>query len=215
MKKFITLFTVVFSLSKILAQGFNGTIEFKYFTQKDTSINVFLVKNQTVRLDQYNKKSTVVEGSFLFDLTKGEVKFLNPKRKLYGTQKSETPQVIRGECVVVKGTGTKNVVGIKCNEYAVKNAEENTVITYWVADAKDAKYTFFSPMMKLRNGKDRQSIYYGQIKNLPEGAMPLLSEEKQLSTGTLLTRLEATKISNTAPDDATMAIPAGYNKFDQ
>lgn len=215
MKKFITLFTVVFSLSEILAQGFNGSIEFKYYTQKDTSVNVFMVKNKMVRLDQYNKKNTAVEGSFLFDLTKGEVKFLNPKRKLYGTQKSETPQVIRGECIVIKGTGTKTVVGIKCSEYTVKNSEENTIITYWIADAKDAKYTFFSPMMKLRNGKDRQSIYYGQIKNLPEGAMPLLSEEKQFTTGTLLTRLEATKISNTAPDDATMSIPAGYNKFDQ
>lgn len=212
MKKFITLFTVIFSLSKILAQGFNGSLEFKYATQKDTSNNVYLVKNKVVRLDQYNKKNTGIEGSFLFDLNAGEVKFLNPKRKLWGFQKSETPQVIKGQCVVTKGNGTKTLSGIKCSEYIVKNTDENTVITYWIADGK---YTFFAPLVKLWNRKDKQSIYFGQIKGLPEGAMPFLSEERQLSTNQLLTKLEITKLSNTPPEDSNFIVPADYKKFDQ
>jgi len=215
MKKFITFVAVFFSLTTILAQGFSGSIEFKYSTQKDTTLNIYMVKNKLVRLDQYGKKGNVIEGSFLFDIPKAEVKFLNPKRKLYGNQKSETPQVIRGECVVIKGTAVKTIAGVKCTEYTVKNAEENTVITYWICDTKDAKYTFFAPLVKLWNRKDKQSIYFGQIKNLPEGAMPFLSEEKQLTTGQLLTKLEVTKLSSTPPDDANFAIPAGYNKFDQ
>jgi len=211
MKKILIIITVFFSLSKIIAQNFSGTIEFKYATQKDTTFNIYTVKNKQVKLDQYGKKVTI-EGSFLFDLAANEVKFLNPKRKLWGIQKSETPQVIRGTCAVTKGKGSKVVAGIKCSEYTVKNVEENTSISYWVAEGK---YPFFAPLVKLWNRKDKQSIYFGQIKNLPEGSMPLLSEEVQISDGKLLTRLEVTKLVTTPPADAAFAIPEGYTKFDQ
>ena len=211
MKKVLILLTVVFGLSNGSAQGFSGTIEFRFGTQKDTSLNVYTVKNKLVKLDQYNRKGNI-DGSFLFDLSANEIKFLNPKRKLWGYRKSETPQVIRGQCMVTRGTATKTFVGVKCNEYTVKNTEENTVITYWVAEGK---YNFFMPLLKLWNGKDKQNIYFGQIKGLPEGSMPLYSEEKQLSDGKVLTTLEATKLVNTPPADAALAIPEGYTKLDQ
>lgn len=212
MKKYLFFATLIFSLSEILAQGFNGAIQFKYTTQKDTNVNMYTVKNKKVRLDQFAKKGNNVEGSFLFDLNNNEIKFLNPKRKLWGKQESKTPQVINGQCVVTKGAATKTIAGMKCQEYTVKNTEENTAITYWITNGK---YTFFAPMIKLWNRKDKQSIYFGQIKNLPEGAMPMLSEEKQLSDGRVLTKLEVLKIVNSVPADADLEIPAGYSKFDQ
>jgi hypothetical protein len=113
---------------------------------------------------------------------------------------------------VTKGTNTKTVQGIKCNEYIVKNVEENTVITYWVAADK---FKFFVPVVKLWNRKDKQSVYFNQITGLPEGSMPLLSEEKQLSDGKALTRLEVVKINKTVPDDSNLKVPADYNKFDK
>ncbi len=104
------------------------------------------------------------------------------------------------------------VAGVKCTEYTVKNTEENASVTYWIAEGN---YNFFAPMIKLWNRKDKQSIYFSQIKNLPEGSMPMMSEERQLSDGKLLTRLEVTKINKTAPDDASLSVPASYTKFDQ
>lgn len=212
MKKIILCFTIVFSSALISAQTFNGTIEFKYTTQKDTSNNVYMVKNKLVRLDQYSKTGNVT-GSFIFDLNANTVRFINPKRKLYGSQKSETPQVIRGECIVIKGNAPKTISKMKCTEYTVKNAEENTVITYWIAEG--TKFSFFSPLITLWNRKDKQSIYFGQIKGIPAGSMPMLSEERQLTDGKLLTRLEVISINNTAPNDSNFQIPEGYTKFDQ
>jgi hypothetical protein len=211
MKKILTFIATSLACAQLYAQPFSGNIEFNYATQTDTTRNVYMVKNKQVRLDQYGKKGNV-EGSFIFDLAANEVRFLNPKRKLWGLQKSETPQVIRGTCVVIKGNNPKTIANIKCNEYTVKNAEENTVITYWITEGK---YPFFAPMVKLWNRKDKQSIYFGQIKGLPEGSMPLLSEEKQLSDGKLLTRLEVSKMTNTPPADSNFSIPEGYTKFDQ
>jgi hypothetical protein len=113
---------------------------------------------------------------------------------------------------VVKGAGTKKIAGLKCHEYVVKNSEENTFITYWVTESN---MNFFNPLVKLWNRKDKQSIYYGQIKNLPAGSMPMMSEEKQLNDGKTLTKLEVTKITHTAPKDDAFAVPTGYTKFDQ
>lgn len=212
MKNLLIILWLFFGLSTLNAQSFSGSIDFKYATQKDTTNNVYWVKNKLVKLDQYSKKGTNIEGSFLFDLGNNEIKFLNPKRKLWGKQKSETPQVIKGQCVVTKGSATKKIAGVKCIEYTVKNTEENTVITYWICDER---FEFFSPLIKLWNRKDKQSIYYGQIKGLAAGQMPLMSEERQVSDGKLLTKLEVVKINKNAPSDATFEIPAGYTKFEQ
>jgi hypothetical protein len=211
MKKIILASAIFCSTLLVNAQSFNGSIEFKYSTQKDTTTNIYLVKDKLVKLDQYGKKSGAIEGSFIFDIAGGTIKFVNPKRKVWGMHKSETPPIVKGTCAVTKG-GNKKVQGINCTEYVVKNTDENTVISYWVATDK---FTFFMPVLKMWNRKDKQSIYFGKIEGLPEGSMPLMSEEKQISDNKLITKLEVVKIGKTVPDEASLQVPAGYNKFDQ
>lgn len=194
------------------AQSFGGSVEFKYYTNKDTTTNVYMVKEKNVKLDQYGKKSTNVEGSFVFDLANNSIKFVNPRRKVWGEHKSETPPIIKGVCETVKTKNTKTIQGLKCTEIIVKNAEENTTISYWIATGK---YDFFIPLVKLWNRKDKQSIYFNQMKDLAPGSMPILSEEKQISDGKVITRLEVTKMSKETIDDAKLAVPADYKKFEQ
>lgn len=194
------------------AQSFTGSIEFKYFTTKDTTINIYNIKDKAVKLDQFGKKTGAVEGSFVFDLAANTIKFVNPKRKVWGEHKSDTPPILKGVCESTKTKNTKTIQGVKCNEFIVKNTEENTAITYWIAGGK---YEFFAPLVKLWNRKDKQSIYFNNIKDLPAGAMPMLSEEKQISDGKLVTRLEVTKITKGGVDEAKLAVPADYKKFEQ
>lgn len=194
------------------AQSYEGSIEFKMETNKDTTTNIYYVKGNDVKLDQIGRKSGKVEGSFVFNLATNEIKFVNPVRKVWGEHKSETAPTIKGTCVSTKGAATKTIQGQKCTEYIVKNTEENTVITYWIASGK---YDFFVPLVKAWNRKDKQSIYFNQIKNLPKGAMPMLSEEKQISDGKLLSKLEVSKMSKGAIDASKLTIPAEYKKFEQ
>lgn len=212
MKKLLVIAAVGLSFLKTSAQGFNGSIDFKYCTQKDTTHNIYYVKDKLVKLDQIGKKSGNIEGSFIFDLNNNSIKYVNPKRKLWGDHKSETPPVIKGKCEVTKGGNSKTVQGIKCTDYIVKNTEENTVITYWVATDK---FGFFIPIIKMWNRKDKQSVYFNQITGLPEGSMPMLSEEKQISDGKTVTKLEVIKLNKTAPDDSYLQVPADYTKFDK
>ena len=149
-----------------IAQNYEGTIEFKMETNKDTTTNIYYVKGNDVKLDQIGRKSGKVEGSFVFNLAKNEIMFVNPVRKVWGEHKSETTATIKGTCTTTKGSNTKTLQGQKCTEYTVKNTEENTEITYWIASGK---YDFFVPMVKAWNRKDKQSIYFNQIKDLPDG----------------------------------------------
>lgn len=213
MKNLIAFLSFLLACSSAFSQAFSGSIDFMYATQKDTTNNAYIVKGKRVKLDQYSKKGNTIEGSFLFDLGANEIKFLNPKRKLWGKQKSETPQVIKGQCVVAKGTATQKIAGIKCIEYTVKNTEENTVVTFWITE--QSNFEFFIPLIKLWNRKDKQSIYFGQIKGLASGQMPMMSEERQISDGKIQTKLEVKKISKTPPSDSAFDIPAGYTKFEQ
>lgn len=195
-----------------VAQSYEGSIEFKMETSKDTTTNIYYVKGHDVKLDQIGRKSGKVEGSFIFNTETNEIKYVNPVRKVWGEHKSETAPIIKGTCVSTKGTATKMVQGQKCVEYTVKNTEENTVITYWIATAK---YDFFIPIVKAWNRKDKQSIYFNQIKDLPKGSMPMLSEEKSISGGNVISRLEVSKIGKGNIDASKLSIPADYKKFEQ
>lgn len=209
----IKLLVASLSLSVMaIAQSYEGSIEFRMETSKDTTSNIYYVKGNDVKLDQIGRKSGKVEGSFVFDLNSNEIKFVNPVRKVWGEHKSETAPMIKGSCVSTKGTNTKMVQGQKCTEYIVKNTEENTQITYWLANNK---YDFFAPLVKIWNRKDKQSIYFNQIKDMPKGSMPLLSEERTISDGKLVSKLEVSKISKGSIDASKLAIPSEYKKFEQ
>ncbi len=195
-----------------IAQSFGGSIEFKMETNKDTTTNIYYVKGNDVKLDQIGRKSGKVEGSFVFDIANKQIKFVNPVRKVWGEHKSETAPTIKGNCVSTKGAGSKTIQGQKCVEYVVKNTDENTIITYWVTTSK---FEFFAPLVKIWNRKDKQSIYFNQIKDLPKGSMPLLSEEKTITDSRLISKLEVSKINKSDIDASKLTVPADYKKFEQ
>lgn len=211
MKKII-LSIGLFAFSVAAFAQFEGTIHFRMETKKDTTSNIYYVKGNNVKLDQIGKKSGKVEGSFVFDLAAKSIKFVNPARKVWGDHKSETPPTINGTCEVTKLKTTKMVAGKMCTEYVVKNTAENTQIVYWIATEK---YDFFVPLVKLWNRKDKQSIYFNQIKDLPKGAMPMLSIESSLDGKNTISKLSVTKMEKKSIDPSMVAVPSDYKKFEQ
>jgi hypothetical protein len=151
-----------------------------------------------------------VEGSFVIDLGNNEIKFVAPARKVWGKHKFESAPVVKGTCEVTKTKNTKTLVGKKCTEYVVKNTEENTMISYWITTDK---IDFFIPMVKLWNRKDKPSVYFNQIKDLPKGSMPMLSTETTLD-GKPVGKLEVTKIEKKTIDPSQVSIPADYKEFE-
>lgn len=203
----------VFVCVQIFAQkNFQGKIEFLYY-KNDTTKNVYWAKDNLVRLDQYSKSNNGnLEGSFLFNLNTKEIKMLSHKRKLWNYHKSTVPPTIKGQCEIIKTNNKKKIAGKQCTEYIVKNTAEDTEISYWIC--ADKHYDFFIPMLQLWNRKDKQSVYFNEIKNLENGSMPFLSVEKQISTGKIVSKLEVTKVSEEKLSDTVFSVPADYKKFE-
>lgn len=205
----VAVVLIAFSLSAS-AQAFEGTIEFKKITASDTVNYVYTVKGNMVRIDEIGSKSHKVEGTFLIDMDAKTMKSLNHERKLYMDQPTPAAPVIKGTCTVKKGQNVKNIQGYKCVEYIVTNNEENTQITYWLADGK---FTFFEKLLRQLNRKDKSSVYFLQIPDI-KNMFPMLSVQSDIN-GKVNTTLEVTKITKKEIDPSIFEMPKGYNKFEK
>lgn len=215
MKTFFLKISAIFSLLLAFtlnasAQSFEGTIEFKKASTTDTTNYVYYVKGNMVRIDEIGSKSRKVEGTFLIDMDAKTMKSLNIERKLYMDQPTPAAPAIKGTCIVKKGQNVKNLQGYKCVEYIVTNNDENTSISYYIADGK---FTFFEKMLRQLNRKEKSSIYFLQIQNV-KNSFPMLSIQSDL-TGKELGRLEVTKITKKEIDPSLFEIPKGFNKFEK
>ncbi len=210
LKKSVFFLTFALGLSTaIVAQGFEGIIDFKQYTSKDTTINTYYVKGNKVKLDQLGKTSHKAEGSFLFDLTGNKITGLNHSRKVYDNVTVNKNQAVNKIDEVVKLKETKTILGYKCTGYTVKSASDNCQITYWLASGK---FDFFGPSVVLWNRKDKASVYFRSIQDT-KGMFPLLSVETDMN-GKEQGKLEVTKIEPKKIEESTLEIPKDYKKFE-
>ncbi len=215
MKKSILKITTLVVLITVMSfgafsQNFEGTIEFKKATMIDTTTYIYYVKGNNVKIDEIGAKSHRVEGTFLIDLEAKTMKSLNHERKLYMDQATPSTPPMKGTSTVKKGTSSKTLQGYKCTEYIVTNTEENTIITYYLADGK---FSFFQKLLHILNRKEKPSIYFLQIQDATN-MFPMLSVSTDLK-GKENGRLEVTKITSKLMDPSMFEIPKGYNKFEK
>ena len=213
MKKYILQFISIVVLGIaftpiVNAQSFEGTIEFKKETPMDTTNYVYYIKGYLVRIDEIGSKSHKSEGTFLIDMDQKTMKSLNHERKLYMDQPTPPAPTLKGKCNVTKGE-TKDLQGYKCVGYIVTNTEENTKISYWLADGK---FSFFEKLLRQLNRKDKSSVYFLQIPSI-KNAFPMLSIQQSLD-GKDQMRLEVTKITKKEIDPSMFELPRDYNKFE-
>ena len=193
----------------VSAQSFEGSLEFKKQTPTDTVSYVYYVKGDKVRLDEIGSKSKKVEGSFIIDLKTNSMTSLSHERKLYIEQAPGTPAVVTGK-PEVKATGnTKTILGAKCSEYVVKNADEKVQVTYWMAKGN---YNFFFKLLKVLNRKDKSAVYVQQLTGV-DGMFPFLSSQMNLETMKEEVKMEVTKVDKKTVADNMFEIPKDYQKF--
>jgi hypothetical protein len=210
MKKIIaTIFTTI-ALSN-MAQSFEGTVEFNNDNAKGSTKNIYYVKDELVRLEQFSKSTGKPEGAFVFDTKNSIIKFISHGRKVWGDYKPENAPVLKGTPEIVKGS-MKKIAGQNCQEYTVTYKEENLKIVYYITKGK---FDFFNPVVNLWNRKDKQStVYRALAKELPKGSMPMSSVEYG-ADGKQVSKLEITKIKSQDLLPEEVAVPEDYKKFQE
>jgi len=190
------------------SKGFEGTLEFRQIKEGDTTNYIYYIKGDKVRIDNLRARTNQSAGGFLFDLKAGTVTTLNVERKVYSDAPKSNPAVINGKPEVTKTKNVKKILGYNCIEYIVKNTEDNSQVSYWMAAGK---FDFFDKLIKLWNRKDKVSTYYTQLTGVA-GMFPFFATQSSLD-GKEELRLEVTKVEKKVVDAEKMKVPADYTRF--
>ncbi len=206
-----TCFTVIllFVVTLISAQNFEGVIEFTRTNYYQSTNYRYYVAAKKVRIDELDKEGNVT-GTMLVDLTTKKVFGINHKRQLYMEIKSHPSVKDLSKSKVTKTTEKKTILGYNCTKWTVSNDDYKTKATYWVINK--ANYFFFKQLLTALNRKDKIALYFINIPN-NIGYFPINSEEKGFD-GKLKAKLSTTKITKKRIDSKMFDIPAGYQKFD-
>lgn len=192
----------------LFAQSFEGVIEFTKSHGKVSTTYKYHVKGDNIRIEEIGDEGEVY-GIQLVNTETDEVWGISPEKNMYMevTTKSE-PNDPDTDVKETEIFVTLN--GTRCNEVDVTCAEEETMITYYVADGN---YAFFVPMLETLKRKDKQAVYYLEIDS-EDGQFPMKSIERK-TDGTLVSALEVTSISEESVDDSMFEIPEEYQMFDR
>ena len=216
MKKVLTAAITIFLIvqvhyAQIHEKPFEGIVDFKKTTTIDTNQYIYYVKGDNIRIDEINSKTKIPAGSFLVDLKQNKMTSLSHDRKLYMDQKPGVPAVVKGNPEVTKTKNTKTIQGVKCTEYLVKNKDENTEISFYIANS--GSYDFFDRLLKMLNRKDKFSSYYLKILGI-QGLFPVLAIQRSLD-GKEIGKIETIKMERKTLTGSVFEIPKGYSKFDK
>ena len=212
MKKFCltTLALILVAIVGAWAQSFEGSIEFKRILPNDTSIYVYHVKGNKVRIDEMASDGKTVEGTMLVNLADKKMFALSHDRKLFMERPYKADDASKMNLEVERSGNTKYINGFECSQWRVKNREKDSEITYWVAEGN---FDFFQPLLQTINRKDNFATFYLQVPNT-KGFFPMLAVERTLLRDEK-GRLQVTKINKKSLDASFMEIPKGYVKVDK
>jgi len=208
MKQTIALFAFCLSFTIVNAQ-FEGVIKFKKYKTTETINYTYYVKGDKVRIDEFGKEDKL-KGIMLIDSKKEDVTALSPERKLY-MDATNSRQPAKSETKVTKTSKKQKVNGQDCTEWFVINEKEGLLVTYQVID--EAKYSFFEPMLRTLNRKDRLSKYWLDIPGI-ENRFTMVGVEKY-ADGKQKVKLEVVEIKEEKIDDKLFDIPSDYVKFEK
>lgn len=194
------------------SKQFEGKIKFVQETLEDTLYYTYYIKGNYVRLDVLDecKGCTKTDNYMIFDLSSNSIMAVKPSRKMfinvppkpYVDSKDQNFQI-------VKSKNNKKIQGYKCYQWRVKNKEQNTEVSFWVAQDN---FNFFENFLRLWNRSEKHAVYFLQIPET-NGFFPMLSEERTNLREQKMT-LRVIEISKQNLDPTIFLIPKDFKSYD-
>jgi len=191
------------------ANPFEGRITFVKKTFYDTTYLHYYIKNNRIRIDQYDRKGGRLMETLLVDLREKSLVAVDPERKLYRPL-SIAPDEERFDegFEVIKTRNYRMINGNKCYQWRVRNRQLNSEIAYWVTKTD---YTFFNDLWMLLRQNARAHRFFVQIPGR-EGYFPMLTVERTLVRDER-ERMIVRQINPDRLSDSLFQIPDSYTKM--
>jgi len=191
------------------ANNFEGSITFVKQSYYDTTYLHYYIKNERIRIDQYDRKGGRLIETLMVDLSEKTLIAVNPGKKLY------RPLSIRPEeeaadkdFEVIKTRNFRMINGRKCYQWRVRNRRLNSEIAYWVTQTE---YNFFDDLLMLLRRTERAYRFFVQIPGR-DGHFPMLMVERTLLREER-ERLIVDHISRGRLSDSLFQIPDDYTEL--
>ena len=207
MKSLLSFFTLILSCGLLLAQGFEGTIEFKKVKKGRESTYIYYVKGDNVRLEEFGPNKTIVDLAII-DLKEEKVVLVSPERKSYMELKTAHSTKDMSQTSVQMTKDTKTIMNYPCSKWIISNNDLNAVVTYWVTKGN---YDFFVKLLSTLRRKDYHALFYQQVP-AAVGYFPMVSTWTDLN-GVGVERLEVVKIDAHVLRGNFFSIPADYEEM--
>ena len=193
----------------LMGQGFEGSITFVKKSFYDTTFHHYFVKNNRVRIDQYEEQGGKLIETLLVDLQEESITAVNPQKKLYRPLSiTSDKRIPREDFKVIKTGNFRRINGTKCYQWRVRNRKMNSEIAYWVAPTH---FDFYRDLLKLLKRTERTYRFFMQIPD-NAGYFPMLSVERTLLRDER-ERLVVKDIVRDQLSDALFTIPEDYREL--
>lgn len=191
------------------ANTFEGSITFVKKTVYDTTYLHYYIKNDRVRIDQYDRKGGRQAETLLVDLKEKTLVAVDPERKLYRPLRI-APEDERPDegFKVIKTRNSRMINGNRCYQWRVRNRKLNSEIAYWVIKTD---YTFFSDLWMLLRRNERAYRFFIQIPGR-DGYLPMLTVERTLLRDER-ERMIVRRINPGRLNDSLFQIPDSYTEM--
>lgn len=201
----ILLFSIPLS---VMAVGFEGSIQMVKESCFDTTYYTYYISDGNIRIEERNNKQVLLN-IYLVNTDSNEVIVVNPGKKLYTRLQKKTVLAPGSDNFeIIKTANSKDVNGLKCIQWRVRNRNMNTEISYWVAQSD---FYFFERLVKVLNSTERSWEYFTHIPG-SKGFFPMLSVERNLVRDEKM-RTRVVDISRKDIDHSMFKIPSGYKLF--
>lgn len=208
MKKLLLL--PLFSLLScaLFSQSFEGIIEFKIQEGTTTENSVWYVKDNMVRIDEFEPGSRVLKGCYLINTKDSSWKYLNHKDKTVKSPSGWGGSSIPSGCTSEQTKQSKEILDYKTSETILKTPGDSVTFSYWL---NTGKFGFFNPALTILGTKNTFLYYYWALSP-KENTMPLLVVKKN-AKGEETGRFEAIRIEKRTIDVNLFNVPADYKQL--
>lgn len=160
-----------------MAGTFEGSIKFVKKSFYDTTFLQYYIKDHQIRIDKYGRQGGELIETLLVDLEKQTVTAVNPIKKLYRplTIASEDQAPNQGYKIIKTGN-FREINGVRCYQWRVRNRRLNSEIAYWVTQTQ---FDFYDDLLTLLKRTERIYRFFIEIPG-NEGFFPMLSVERTL-----------------------------------
>ncbi|PKP22046.1 MAG: hypothetical protein CVU05_05580 [Bacteroidetes bacterium HGW-Bacteroidetes-21] len=194
------------------SKSFEGLIKFIQITPEDTLYYTYYIKDRMVRMDAFESKNfnEQAESYMLFYLDQKMIYAFKPSRKMFVNvpPKSFIP-TNDDNFRIIKSNNSKKINGYRCYQWRVRNKNQNTEVSYWVANDN---FDFFDDFLKLWNRSEKHAAYFLKVPE-NKGFFPLVSEERTTLREEKMT-LKVVEIKKQTLNRTLFEIPADFKNYE-